>query len=262
MVQINWLQLSLALSSLATSTTATAIPLSKRESGLKCPTQDQCTAYYTTGSAQCSSGYERTSLEANGDPRGSYCEKACDESEKTACSGDKCAFTSSECNLFPGNSICGQAMQFCGTPIAMPKDKCNTRNLDLPEAVVYDDASGTCSVVDIGEKTYELDVRVGKDDATLTLHLYLGCAHLSASALGDLRRVNLYRNLLLYGWTCNGGGIHDKGDFDSSVPDIQTHCFRTRADQFKLVEEQFQKSCEAAQGHGDQKPVFSSRREN
>ncbi|KAL4905925.1 hypothetical protein BDW74DRAFT_177621 [Aspergillus multicolor] len=213
------LGLALALNTLLHGTTATPT-LNKRDSGLRCDSLAACTAWYTFGSALCSSGYEETPYEADGDPLGTYCERECTSSEATQCAADKCTFYRRECNLYPGNSICGKALSFCGTPVAMHKSGCTRSNMGQP--VVYDDASGTCAVDEDPVKDEKLLRGINLDDCT---------------AIPDDFVYSNPDSYELY-WKCN----------------------KVDPGRFADIEKAGRAACEAAAQPGDQKPVFQANR--
>jgi hypothetical protein len=85
--------LTQALSTLAVVQVALASPqmFSRRaEEGTRCEEPTKCVYSYTTGSAQCSSGFTRSDLEAKGSPPGSYCERQCTDEERKACTAKNC----------------------------------------------------------------------------------------------------------------------------------------------------------------------------
>ncbi|KAL4960740.1 uncharacterized protein BDV14DRAFT_204483 [Aspergillus stella-maris] len=166
---------------LLTTTTAalvagtSAIPsLSKRDSGLKCESKRDCVSWYTTGGS-CTSGYKATSYDAPGYPVGFYCERECNSNEREFCAANKCTFSHRECNLYPGNRICADAMTYCGTPVKMPKDDCDREQMGQP--VKYDDAAGTCEIdFDADAREPEKLVRYNFGQSTLSTRLVMTCA--------------------------------------------------------------------------------------
>lgn len=257
---IGYLSVSLVLGSILPTAISTAGPLTKRESGLKCPTATRCTSYYTTGSAQCSTGYQRTLLEVRGYPQGSYCEKSCDTFEKAACTKDQCQFYSGQCSTYPGNSICGSAMERCGTPIAMPEKYCNSGHLNLREPVAYDSASGTCDLAKIDPKSFDVDIGPTSEGKP---HLYLSCNGIAPAAIQNLRFSAVWKEAeILFGvWKCTGNGFKSKNDFDPAVGKSETHCTRAPERKFDSFEKRFKENCEKAVGGVEgQRPVFTSRR--
>jgi hypothetical protein len=119
-----------AYGALIASTSASA--LAKREEGMTC-TIDKCITFYTTGSAGCSSGYERTHLEAKGYSPGSYCERSCTDSERKTCAARKCSSWENECNNTPkAKSICKNAIDWCDGPVAMSRLICTDGIMGQP----------------------------------------------------------------------------------------------------------------------------------
>lgn len=112
--------------------TASASPLAKRGDDLSCDVK-KCIAFYKTGSAQCSSGYQRTHLEADGYPPGSYCERTCTDSERKSCSARQCTDWENECNNTPkAKSICKNALDWCDGPVAMSQLICTDKIMGQP----------------------------------------------------------------------------------------------------------------------------------
>jgi hypothetical protein len=116
----------------AFTATAFASPLAKRGDDTYCDV-NKCIAFYTPGSAQCSSGYERTYLEADGYPPGSYCERRCTDSERKTCAARQCADWENECNNTPkAKGICKNAIDWCDGPVAMSQLICTDKIMGQP----------------------------------------------------------------------------------------------------------------------------------
>ncbi|KAJ6139461.1 hypothetical protein N7471_005947 [Penicillium samsonianum] len=117
-----WLFLSVAVSAFfASASAAPSKYLSKRETRLRCRSQQDCVTWYTTGSALCPSGYELKHHKAPGDPVGTYCERKYNDEEKKECASEECAFYTGQCNNAPASTICGDALRYCGTPVKISK---------------------------------------------------------------------------------------------------------------------------------------------
>jgi hypothetical protein len=119
---------------LATAQAALASPhiLTSRDehSGIRCNTPRKCVNWYNTGAAQCSKGYKGYPYDAPGYPGGTYCEKACTEEERTACTADRCKYNEKECNMYPKSAKgCANAMQWCDGPIATLPTICTSKNM-------------------------------------------------------------------------------------------------------------------------------------
>ncbi|KAJ5626070.1 hypothetical protein N7510_002379 [Penicillium lagena] len=113
-----------------------AAHLVKRDDDISCD-GDKCIAFYSTGSAQCSSGYTRTHLEADGYAPGSYCERDCTDSEEKSCAARQCTDWENECNNTPkAKGICKDALKWCDGPVAMSKLICT--DTIMGQAVKYE----------------------------------------------------------------------------------------------------------------------------
>ena len=174
----------------ATTDAASLAALQKRESGLTCFNGGACKSYYTTGSAQCAAGYQRTTLVAKGYPLGSYCERQCTADEEKKCRAEQCS--SNECFRYPKSiGLCRDALRDCGGSAAMSKEICNFH--DMKQVVLYRD--GVCSV-DLSVRkpppakildpfTGNVQYRVASDDARNdTVDSFLTCHGIAGRLVG------------------------------------------------------------------------------
>ncbi|KAJ5156136.1 hypothetical protein N7492_008939 [Penicillium capsulatum] len=140
-----WLSLLVSTGLLTTCTVANPMPgLAKREAGRRCSSRESCVTWYTTGSAQCSSGYEPSHYEADKSPLGTYCEKKCSDDDWNQCASDQCQFNLRECRLYPGNKICAKALNYCGSPLAVPERSCTKEAMG--REVLWDAEQKTCAL--------------------------------------------------------------------------------------------------------------------
>ncbi|KAI0551062.1 hypothetical protein F4679DRAFT_582840 [Xylaria curta] len=115
----------------------------RAEERSRCDSPTECKYSYTTGSAQCDSGFQRFELKAYGSPEGSYCERDCSEGERTACVSDNCQHYEHECNKYPmGSGSCATAVEWCDGPVAMLKSTCTAQTIG--QTVTYDDDKHLC----------------------------------------------------------------------------------------------------------------------
>jgi hypothetical protein len=147
-----------------------AMHIAKRANSLRCDDLRSCVSSYETGSAQCSDGYQHFNLEASHSPMGSYCEKPCDNFETIECAANKCTFYKGQCDSYPDSAICGDAIDWCGTPIKTTKVNCVQVRMGKP--VKYDDEYGTCAFdPDAPKDDHYLRFIIGKTPVDLELHL-------------------------------------------------------------------------------------------
>lgn len=132
------------VSTLAFAQAALATTLHKRaEERTRCDSPSRCVYSYTTGSAQCSSGFTRHHLEANGSPPGSYCERKCTDPERTACTANTCNSYEGQCHQYPGSAgLCEAAMKWCNGPVATLKSVCTEQNMN--QKVTFDETRNLC----------------------------------------------------------------------------------------------------------------------
>ncbi|OKP04995.1 hypothetical protein PENSUB_6740 [Penicillium subrubescens] len=111
---------------------ASASYIVKRDDSISCDV-NKCIAFYSTGSAQCSSGYKRTHLDVDGYSPGSYCERSCKDSERKSCAARKCTDWENECNNTPqGKGVCKEAIDWCDGPVAMSQLICTDKIMGQP----------------------------------------------------------------------------------------------------------------------------------
>lgn len=228
--------------------------LHKREEGLRCDARESCVSWYTTGSAGCASGYETTHYEVKGEPVGTYCETPCSEAQKNACAEDKCSFYSSQCNTYPGNHICADAMTWCNAPKAMPKASCT--HTEMGFAVVYDDEKGECSVdknPDDSEHYLHFKIRQASFTA---LNLYMSCAPVTLAG-SDAVAANVSA-VVKSAEKCSAEA-DNRVDVDPAEYEQRWLCYSDRS-QFDNVEKVAKAACAVADYPGDVKPVFLSNR--
>lgn len=230
---------------------AATAQLHKREDGLRCDARDSCKSWYTTGSAQCASGYVETPIEAEGDPHGTYCEAPCSEVQKDACVKDRCDFYWSECSLYPGNSICAKAMSWCDAPKAMPKASCMRFNLGMP--VLYDDESGECAI-DKNPDTNEHYLRFHFQQSNVGTGLYMSCAPVTlagAKSVEDSVNTAADPRALSYCWRWPG---NSDGEYE-----LKWECQQDTS-KFDALEKAAGAACASADYPGSVMPVFLSGR--
>jgi hypothetical protein len=152
---------------------------SARDVALKCETSRSCVAYYTTGSAQCDSGFKRTSLKAKGSTTGSYCERKCDAGERKTCNAKRCEINKSECSRFPYSSVCSDALAWCDPePIKTTKENCV--RIRMGRAVKFNETDGTCAYDPNPPKDdHYLSITVRKSRTSATL--YMTCDPVTAA---------------------------------------------------------------------------------
>ncbi|EJP66469.1 uncharacterized protein BBA_04409 [Beauveria bassiana ARSEF 2860] len=175
------------------SCAASLATIQRRESGTRCNAYDPCVNYYTTGSAQCASGYERSVLEAKHSPLGSYCERPCTANERKQCSAKMCS--TSECKTYPANGgLCRTALRSCGGTAKMDESICNWDKMAQP--VIYDRQSGLCSVDKTVRQrsesyttTAEIQYRFRADNARGdTVDMLFTCAGIEEMEIDAFRR--------------------------------------------------------------------------
>jgi hypothetical protein len=211
----------------------------KREEGLKCESLESCVNWYTTGSAQCSSGYKATTYEVAGSPPGTYCERSCNDDERKDCAAKECTFYKDQCRIYPGSEICAKAIVFCDEPIKTTKYNCDRLRMGQP--VKYNDAAGTCEVDPDAEKDdHYLRFVIGK--TSVDLQLYMSCAPVTAKGASSVAKAVL--KLTNYcGWT------------DTSAYEIVYNC-KEGKEKFAQFEDVARKACAIADHPGAAAPVF------
>lgn len=220
---------------------ANAGHIHKRDEGLKCESLESCVNWYTTGSAQCSSGYDRTVMEVPGYPLGSYCERTCNENESKDCAAKECTFYKDQCKTYPGSEICAKAIVFCDEPIKTTKTNCVRRRMGQP--VKYNDAAGTCEVDPDAEKDdHYLRFVIGK--TSVDLNLYMSCAPVTAKG-ASLVASKIMAETHNCGWT------------DTSAYEIVYKC-KEGKEKFAKLEDVARQACAVADHPGDKPPVFQA----
>ncbi|CZT21658.1 uncharacterized protein RCC_07523 [Ramularia collo-cygni] len=159
--------------------------------------------------------------------------------------------------MFPGNTICGRMLEFCKYPSPLPKKYCNSKHLKLIEPVVYDDATGVCSLAKLEAKLFSLVLAVDKDpEAT---RLILDCDGVAPKNMASLKLQALYLSgLKKEEWKCSGNAVKKNIEFDDKVFKLETQCNATPEDRFDDIEKQFEKACNRIGERQDQKPEFFS----
>lgn len=221
--------------------------LYKREEGLRCDARADCVSWYTTGSASCRTGYTGMPYEAKGYSVGSYCEKPCSKEQEDTCASDKCTFFSSECNKYPGSSICGNAITWCDAPKAMPKASCT--HIQLGFAVVYDEETGMCAA-DKNPDTSEHYLRYVMQKGPVDLGLFMSCAPVTLAGADSV--------------TANITATVDQNLFQgcSEVPDPgeyeQKWSCPVDKSKFDAIEKAGRAACANADYPGNIKPEFNA----
>jgi hypothetical protein len=230
------------------SACASAMHIEKRANTLLCETPASCVSYYKTGSAQCSNGYTRFNLEAYNFATGSYCEKACDNSERIECGAAQCTFNKGQCDRYPNDGICADAINWCSTSIETTKENCAQINKSQP--VKYDEAAGTCAAdPDAPKDNHFLQFAIGK----LSLdRIFLSCAPVTAAGAESIIIVMI------------GVALCGPSTLSSSLSVIPTNTAPYKiawsclddTDKYSYLTEVFQKACAAAAHPGDAAPTF------
>jgi hypothetical protein len=231
---------------------ASAMHIEKRDvdNPLVCQTAEKCVSSYNTGSAQCRAGYDATHYTARGDPVGTYCEKPCDESERSRCTALRCTFYETQCTAITAGTgtICGDALKWCGRPIRTTKDNCNQGRMGQP--VKYDDGAGTCAFDPNAPKdAHSLGFIIGARIQAAT-HLGLICTPVSSAGIQSIAA-----EMTKVAKRCS----QDSVPKNTSPYKINWHCYDTSGnyDKFQQV---FKDACAAAEHPGDTAPVFEAYR--
>jgi hypothetical protein len=211
----------------------------KREEGLTCDSPDSCVNWYTTGSAQCSSGYKATPYEVRGSPPGTYCERSCNDDERKECAAQKCTFYKKECSTYPGSTICAKALIFCDAPIKTTKDNCVQLRMGQP--VKYNDAAGTCEVDPDAEKDDHY-LRFRFEKTSVDLSLVVSCAPVTAKGVKSVTAAVL-------------SATSNCGYADTSAYEITYRC-KEGKEKFDKLEDVVRKACAVADHPGSAAPVF------
>jgi hypothetical protein len=225
---------------------ASAMHIEKREDNqLTCSTPASCVSSYLTGSAQCSSGYTGTHYEVRGSPPGTYCEKACESSERDKCMAKQCTFFKDRCTLYPASEDCGKAIDWCRTPMKTTKDNCVEARMGQP--VTYNDNDGTCATYpDAPKYGYILQFTM-KTQYSINSPLLLSCNPVTKAGA---KSISAEMEKVVY--TCSQNSVPE----NTTPYEIQWRCFNTPLTDFDYFKDVFAKACAIAAHPGNTTPTF------
>ncbi|KAJ5917861.1 hypothetical protein N7454_010236 [Penicillium verhagenii] len=222
--------------------------LAKRaDKGNYCPSASECINWYNTGSIACSSGYKKTSYGARGDPGGSFCQRKCTQDELNTCTANKCAFDTGQCNVFPANLICKDALDNCGKPVKMSKSICTKKDMGQP--VSYDDKTKTCfSDPNAKEVVKSFNVLVKIDERFQSYAL--SCEPVTKE--GAIAVYNAIK-ASVQSIEC------DSNPPDFSNSEVTWRCLHVVRGHSEGLKKAGKAACEKAEYSGDEKPVWTVR---
>lgn len=193
---------------------------------------------------------------------GTYCEKKCTEDDWKQCATGKCEFNLRECRLYPGNKICAEALNYCGSPLSVPEKSCTKEAMD--QEVKWDAETQTCAldpspgpgaerhlVLNLytkGGKTYETSFPA---DAK---RLHLDCGPTTARSAQEV-----WKNVVDKMKTKNLADAkirYCKGQADYSKPEPTWNCMAPQP-KWDEVKEIFKQACEAGSPINGLKPTFN-----